>query len=283
MYPAVLRVAALCACLLTGIAGAQAPETAATLAQTGTAHLTIDRDDDGLRIAGSGNSSAHETILREVLRQASGPEIASNASIALSTGVALPPGWTLVSERALRAVLSTKRARASITPERVTLIGLTSRAEKTRAMVQRLATALPTGMQLQHDVTALGSDQSYVDLCRQQFERLTDGLSIEFGNSDAEVRPDAYRKLDGIVELASQCPSLRFEVVGHTDHSGDDDANRIISEGRAEAVRRYLSARGLPDERLRTRGAGSSEPRMARSDGRARRMNRRVELRLADP
>ncbi|WP_428969457.1 OmpA family protein [Sphingomonas sp. Xoc002] len=73
---------------------------------------------------------------------------------------------------------------------------------------------------------------------------------------------------------------------GHSDSEGDDEANRIMSRKRAEAVRDYLARKGLDRNRMRVIALGETRPVAPNakpdgsddSDGRAR--NRRVEIEL---
>ncbi len=71
---------------------------------------------------------------------------------------------------------------------------------------------------------------------------------------------------------------------GHSDSEGDDEANRIMSRKRAEAVRDYLARKGLDRSRMRVIALGETRPVAPNakpdgsddSEGRAR--NRRVEI-----
>lgn len=83
-----------------------------------------------------------------------------------------------------------------------------------------------------------------------------------------KIRGDFFRKHGFFVELA-----------GHTDHVGDDEDNRVLSERRAEAVRDLLVAVGVPKERIAAKGYGEEQPvcKGRKSDCLAK--NRRVEIR----
>ena len=48
-----------------------------------------------------------------------------------------------------------------------------------------------------------------------------------------------------------------MRVEGHTDSVGNAEANRVLSEGRAQAVRNYLETQGIDAGRL---GYGPSLP-----------------------
>ncbi len=66
--------------------------------------------------------------------------------------------------------------------------------------------------------------------------------------------------LDKLIETALRCPTANIEVAGHTDTDGDNNGNMALSEKRAQAVADYLIKAGLPADRLKAVGYGSSQP-----------------------
>ena len=81
---------------------------------------------------------------------------------------------------------------------------------------------------------------------------------FEFGS--AELRAD-QPELDGLVRaFASGSAGQRLVVTGHTDALGAPALNDALSLRRAEAVRSYLIARGVPAEAVTAQGRGSAEP-----------------------
>jgi outer membrane protein OmpA-like peptidoglycan-associated protein len=103
------------------------------------------------------------------------------------------------------------------------------------------------------------------------------GIYFDTGKSD--VKPESDPALKEIAKLLAQDPKLKLYVVGHTDSVGPFEANMKLSQARAEAVAKVLTAKfGVAASRLRAVGAGPTSPvaSNATEDGRAR--NRRVEL-----
>lgn len=92
------------------------------------------------------------------------------------------------------------------------------------------------------------------------------------------MRPSGEAVLDRVVELASTCPQSLIEITGHTDSSGDETSNEILSLQRAQAVARHLAARGISAERLIAIGAGSSKPIADNALRYGRSLNRRIEI-----
>lgn len=245
--------------------------------------LRITKDADVLGISGSASSDAHETILRETTRSLVGEALDDSLSVDMSVDALTPPGWSLVTEMVLRAVLTTRHATAEVTSTAIAIHGISADTERWQAAIRRVDAALLDGMRLEHEVVAVDVRASYRTLCRRQFLQLARSNRIQFFNSGATINSDAYRALDALVELAVQCPGLVIEVIGHTDSSGEEAANLAISEARAATVVDYMVSRGLPAHRLSGTGAGSSRPLVAESNRNSRRLNRRVEFRLAEP
>ena len=119
----------------------------------------------------------------------------------------------------------------------------------------------------------------------QYAARITQAVSsrsyhIEFETGSAVIRPGSYKTLDDIFESAVVAEGLKIGVFGHTDNNGGDDVNIPLSEKRAASVKDYLVRKGLKDDRIETRGFGSSKPVADNSTEAGRSRNRRVEIEL---
>ena len=78
-------------------------------------------------------------------------------------------------------------------------------------------------------------------------------------------------------------PGLRIEIGGHTDNVGDEEANRIISEQRAQSVVDWLTQRGISTGRLIAKGYGSTRPLASNDDeANGRELNRRIEISVVE-
>lgn len=67
-----------------------------------------------------------------------------------------------------------------------------------------------------------------------------------------------------------------------TDDQGSDDYNYKLSERRAQAVRDYIIAGGIPVSRLATKGFGKRQPMVKSVTDEARASNRRVEMKVVE-
>ncbi len=82
-------------------------------------------------------------------------------------------------------------------------------------------------------------------------------------------------------DLVGKIKDINLEViiaVGHTDSDGGDAFNQALSVRRAEAVKAYLTSKGVEKNRVYTEGKGEKQPVADNKtkDGKAK--NRRVEI-----
>jgi len=105
-------------------------------------------------------------------------------------------------------------------------------------------------------------------------------LPIFFEFNSTQLRPEGRELLDkvGAALSSDDLTVFRFSVEGHTDSVGSEAYNGTLSARRAAAVKAYLVARGVPEERLGTVGHGEAEPVAGNETDDGRQRNRRVEL-----
>jgi outer membrane protein OmpA-like peptidoglycan-associated protein len=99
-----------------------------------------------------------------------------------------------------------------------------------------------------------------------------------FDSGQASLRAEARANLDRVVDFVQQHPGRAVLIEGHTDGQGSANANQVLSQRRAEAVRAALVEDGVDAARLSAVGVGEDRPVADNGspDGRAR--NRRVEI-----
>lgn len=83
--------------------------------------------------------------------------------------------------------------------------------------------------------------------------------TIPFATGSATILPDGQAIVDEAAALITGTEGAAFEVQGYTDITGDDAANRELSEARATAVVDALVAAGVDPEALTPKGFGETE------------------------
>ncbi|WP_371171602.1 DUF7507 domain-containing protein [Aliiroseovarius sp. 2305UL8-7] len=117
------------------------------------------------------------------------------------------------------------------------------------------------------------------DSCLARVNALLEQENILFNVDSALIRPESERTLDDIALLLGGCPRSAFEISGHTDSDASDAYNLDLSQRRAEAVLRALTARDVDTTGYVARGYGKRQPIASNATEAGKAHNRRVEFR----
>ncbi len=116
--------------------------------------------------------------------------------------------------------------------------------------------------------------------CVGRFEILSRAGNIYFRPGSARLDDKSTALLDTLYDVVSRCPEMVIEVGGHTDSDGSEAVNQRLSEARATSVATYLSNRGIPAERMQSRGYGEAEPVVPNTSLENKSRNRRIEFKV---
>jgi uncharacterized repeat protein (TIGR01451 family) len=110
------------------------------------------------------------------------------------------------------------------------------------------------------------------------------GSQFEVGKAD--LRPEAFQLLKGIGDVLREYSNQTITIAGHTDskpiHTKEFPSNQVLSEARANSVKRYLvESEHIDSNRISTIGFGEARPIMTNETNAGRAANRRVELHLS--
>lgn len=103
---------------------------------------------------------------------------------------------------------------------------------------------------------------------------------IFFDVDDYRLKPESLPELNQLAEFLRLNPEVRIEISGHTDSSGNDRHNELLSGNRAFEVYKFLFLKRIAKERMEYRGYGKSRPRVAETSPEAKAMNRRTEIEI---
>lgn len=114
-------------------------------------------------------------------------------------------------------------------------------------------------------------------------ERAGIGLPIQFAYNSAEILSESNSYLEqlGIMLKKEKMTNFKLLIEGHTDASGSEGHNKLLSESRAEAVKNYLISKyDVNPYKLIITGIGENRP--LRNKAPDDPLNRRVEFYRAD-
>ena len=118
-------------------------------------------------------------------------------------------------------------------------------------------------------------------------QHIKEGIKVKienlfFATNKTVILPQSEQSMSDLANFLLENPSVKIHIVGHTDAVGSDEANQILSEGRANSVRNDLIKRGVAAERMTAEGKGEREFVADNDTEEGRQLNRRVEFTITD-
>ncbi len=118
-------------------------------------------------------------------------------------------------------------------------------------------------------------------------QHIKEGIKVKienlfFATNKTYILPQSEQAMADLANFLIENPSVKIHIVGHTDAVGSDEANQILSEGRANSVRNDLIKRGVAAERITAEGKGEREFVADNDTEEGRQLNRRVEFTITD-
>ena len=110
------------------------------------------------------------------------------------------------------------------------------------------------------------------------FEQALTGIQFESGKD--VIKKSSFSILNQVVQVMKDNPDYKLEINGHTDDQGKADMNMDLSQKRAEAVKKYLSDKGIDKNRMFAKGYGQTIPIADNKTAEGRSKNRRVEFKV---
>lgn len=101
---------------------------------------------------------------------------------------------------------------------------------------------------------------------------------VFFDQESDKITAQGAAILDNAAEAYRTCGQAQVQIAGHTDRSGDDQANVGLSQRIAMAVRGHLASRGIPEGVMTTEAFGESRSLVETADGVREPQNRRAEI-----
>ena len=102
---------------------------------------------------------------------------------------------------------------------------------------------------------------------------------IKFKTGKAEIDPACDKTMTAIAAILADYPGFHVQVDGHTDNVGNPEANKKLSQERADAVVKYMvEKKGVEAKRLSAKGFGDSQPIADNKSKKGQAKNRRVDF-----
>jgi OOP family OmpA-OmpF porin len=190
-------------------------------------------------------------------------------------GVAAPGNWTEHMGNLLDTpLMKVHRGQLDIDGTQVRLRGEVNDEASRQQIASEIAASLnPTykvynGLRVSPD----SKDQGMLD-------NLLSRRTVEFETGSATLTPAGRALLDELAAVLPRIQSTTISIVGHTDNSGGRANNLALSQARADQVKAYLVAKGMPASRFEATGVGPDQPVASNDTAEGMARNRRIDFR----
>ncbi len=155
---------------------------------------------------------------------------------------------------------------------------------------------LPNGSEYQIKIKSFDQDMNYmaIDVADSNYDmefelsimyelpKTYTLKNVHFDTNKASLKSGSFKSLNELAEFMTYKETLKIELAGHTDSDGDDEANKKLSQRRAETVKKYLIKKGISANRLVAKGYGETQPIATNLTDNGKSLNRRTEVRILE-
>jgi outer membrane protein OmpA-like peptidoglycan-associated protein len=134
-----------------------------------------------------------------------------------------------------------------------------------------------------HDTVYIKEEAQVKEFVDTTTIKRTDAIllpNVQFYTNSANLLPYSIRSIQELANYMVAHPNIEAVIKGHTDDVGEAEANLILSQSRAETVKKVLISLGIQSERLEAKGFGEQMPKTRDETVEGRAINRRVEVEL---
>ena len=123
---------------------------------------------------------------------------------------------------------------------------------------------------------AQGGSQNMINNILTNGKFITHGITFDIDK--ATIKPESMGVLNEVAKFVQSNPSIKMEIDGHTDNTGNAPHNLTLSQQRADAVKVRLVSMGIDGSRFTTKGLGDTKPIADNTTPEGKANNRRVEF-----
>ena len=109
-------------------------------------------------------------------------------------------------------------------------------------------------------------------------KEISPAVQIYFETGKSVIKGLEIQKLNSLLDTLSAKDEFRLVLTGHTDSTGDDEANLILSKLRVDNVFSFLQENGIDTSFMAKAYFGRSKPREGETSAEKKARNRRVEI-----
>ncbi len=200
----------------------------------------------------------------------------------------LPADWPVRVLAGLEALSQLHNGALTVTPDNVTLSGLSHDPEAKARIAGMLSDKLGDAQDFTLSITYQEPPEPEdalpdPELCEERIVEVQEATKIAFEPGSATVAADSRDALNQIANILRECGPIRLEIQGHTDSQGREEMNQQLSQARAQSILNELRGRRVPTSSYSAVGYGETQPIADNDTEEGREENRRIEFRLIRP
>lgn len=117
------------------------------------------------------------------------------------------------------------------------------------------------------------------EIAKEEQEIINTAFSaLEFETGKDVIKNESYASLIELSKLLIKKQEWTLLLAGHTDNQGAPAKNKLLSEKRSKAVKKFLVDNGVKAERIKAEWYGQTKPIAPNTTPEGRQKNRRVEM-----
>lgn len=270
-----------------------------TLPRVFVLHATLEQGDQpgngpvefSATLTDGGSLSMRGRIADDRMREAVDSFARSRFQVAqsgLRSDAEVPGGWTVRVIAALEAMGALHSGNIRVTPDLVTVSGISGETDATDRAATILSQRLGAGARYE---LAIRYDR-YLDTelalpdgeeCVARLNVIMSESEIGFEPARGSIAGDPAPTLEQLAGAMTDCADFQIEAGGHTDSQGSEAFNADLSRSRAQAILAAMETAGIDTTNMTARGYGESQPIDTNETEEGREANRRIEFRLLSP
>lgn len=204
-------------------------------------------------------------------------EIYGAARVVDQLGVApssAPPQWAeQVKKMVTPDLRSVQRGHLRVSGNAVELVGQIDNAAAKEKIAAGLVSSLNPTYTVDNQLQVASTPQARID-------SVLAGKIVEFEFGSSVLTDIGRQVLDALLPVLQSVSDRKVQVSGHTDGVGARASNMALSQARANAVKVYLVAKGLPAAELLVSGVGPDQPIASNATAEGQAKNRRIEFKI---
>lgn len=150
--------------------------------------------------------------------------------------------------------------------------------EEEELVFTSLSVDAATGREERRNATRPALTEAQAEICRENLQGAADRLSVRFSAGSTNAAEEDMDAAYSFAEGVASCSGIRVMVRGHSDATGDETQNLLLSWERAESVIEAITAAGHDTTFYEPIGFGSRQLLADTPAEQAEALSRRVEF-----